>query len=337
MTRRLPIYLLVDCSESMAGEAIEEAQRGVQTMVQALCDDPLAIETAYVSVITFAGHAKQVVPLTEILEFQPVRFRVQSGTALGAALRLLVKCLERDVQKTTATVKGDYKPIVILLTDGQPTDDWQQAADQIKSPNTPKIANIYAVACGEDADTDILRRVTDIVLQMKTMTRDSWRKLFVWLTASVQTTSRALESGGEGALLNLPALPDSLELAPARAGWRDPRPRQVFLHARCSKTRRPYLMRFARRGDSDTYVALCSHPLEDSEDGGGDFGSPTINTAQLDGIPSCPHCESPGACMCDCGTLFCIDGRSESVVCPQCHETGYLGAGRGFDIRQAEG
>jgi hypothetical protein len=96
-------------------------------------------------------------------------------------------------------------------------------------------------------------------------------------------------------------------------------------------------MRFARRGDSDRYVALCSHPLEDSEDDGGDFSSPTINTAQLDGIPSCPHCESPGACMCECGTLFCIDGSSASVVCPHCHESGYLGAGRGFDIRQAEG
>ena len=336
-TRRLPIYLLVDCSESMAGEAIEDVQWGVQTMIQALCDDPLAIETAYLSVITFAGRARQVVPLTEVLEFKPVQFRVQTGTSLGAALRLLVKCLERDIQKTTASVKGDYKPIVILLTDGQPTDDWEQAADQIKTPNTPKIANIYAVACGPDADTDILRRVTDIVLQMKAMSKDAWRKLFVWLTASVQTTSRALESGGEGTLLNLPALPDSLELAPEHAGWRDPRPRQVFLHARCSKTRRPYLMRFARRGDSDIYVALCSHPLEEAEDTGGDSAGQTINTAQLDGVPSCPYCESPGACMCECGTLFCVDGKSPSVVCPHCNEAGSLGAGRGLEVRQAEG
>jgi len=336
-TRRLPIYLLLDCSESMAGDAIEDVSRGVQTMVQALHDDPLAIETAYVSVITFSRLAQQIVPLTEVLQFQPPKLRVRTGTALGAALRVLAQCLERDIRRTSATSKGDYKPIVILLTDGQPTDDWESAADRIKSPSTPGVANIYAVACGPDADTDVLRRVTDIVLQMKEMARESWRKLFVWLTASVQTTSRAVQSGGEGEAINLPTLPEGLEVAPSYAGPRDPRPRQVFLHALCSKTRKPYLMRFARRGDSPTYVALCSHPLEQTGDDEDSLDAQTINTAQLDGVPSCPYCGGPGACVCECGALFCISGVSETVVCPRCNEAGFMGAGGAFDLRQAEG
>lgn len=336
--RRLPIYLLLDCSESMAGEAIEDVSRGVDMMIQALHDDPLAIETAYVSVITFSREAKQAVPLTEVLQFQRPKLSVRTGTALGAALHLLQQCLRRDVVKTTDTTKGDYKPIVILLTDGQPTDEWESAADQIKQQRKPGIANIYAVACGPDGDTDVLRRVTDIVLQMKEMSRESFRKLFVWLTASVQTTSKALEGGGEGAALNLPALPQGIEMAPASAGYHDPRPRQVFLHALCSKTGRPYLMRFARRPGGEHYVALCSHPLEEIEKDPAGTGQ-TISTAHLDGCPSCPYCENPAAAKCECGALFCVSSGMGVSVCPSCHMqvmASPASAG-GFDISQAEG
>ena len=37
------------------------------------------------------------------------------------------------------------------------------------SPNNPRIANIYAVGCGPDVDTDTLRAITDIVLMMPDM------------------------------------------------------------------------------------------------------------------------------------------------------------------------
>src|SRR5262249_18300040 len=130
--RRLPVYLLLDCSESMAGPAIEAVETGVQTLVSELRNNPLALETAYLSVITFARAARQVVPLTELTQFQPPKRAVRTGTSLGAALRLLLLCLKRDVVRTTPTTKGDYKPMVFLLTDGQPTDDYEEAAKAVR-------------------------------------------------------------------------------------------------------------------------------------------------------------------------------------------------------------
>src|SRR5262249_42884361 len=214
----------------MAGEAIEELGRGVDAMLDALRSDPMALETAWVSVITFSRVARQVTPLTELLHFQRPRLSVRTGTALGAALRLVKQCLQREVTKATSTTKGDYKPLVILFTDGGPTDEWEDIADDIKRQRNPSIANIYAIACGPDADSDVLRQVTDIVLRMKDMSPPAWKKVFVWLSASVQSTSLALESGREGQPLNLPPLPaDVLEVAPVSSGYKDPRPRQVFL------------------------------------------------------------------------------------------------------------
>ena len=51
--RRLPVYLVLDCSGSMSGEPIEAVCQGVKALVADLRTDPQALETAYLSVITF--------------------------------------------------------------------------------------------------------------------------------------------------------------------------------------------------------------------------------------------------------------------------------------------
>ena len=336
--RRLPVYLLLDCSESMAGEAIQDVGRGIHEMISALRSDPVALESVWLSVITFSRYAKQVVPLTELMQFKPPTLSVRTGTAMGAALKLMQECLGRDVTKTTPTTKGDYKPLVFLFTDGQPTDEWESAADMIRAQHRPGIANIYAIGCGPDVDTGILRSVTDIVLMMSDTSSEAWRKVFIWLTASVQTSSKALDDGGEGQAVNLPALPDILSVAAESDAPRDPRPHQVFLHARCGKSGNPYLMRFARRGDSERYVALCSHPLEVEEGDGGEE-LPPINTALLDGVPDCPYCENPTAVACGCGAIICSpDPPRDVLTCPQCHQQSSLSDDQGgFDVRQSEG
>ena len=68
--RRLPVYLLLDTSGSMFGEPIEAVKNGVQVLVSTLRQDPYALETAYLSIITFDSTAKQVSPLTELSAFQ---------------------------------------------------------------------------------------------------------------------------------------------------------------------------------------------------------------------------------------------------------------------------
>lgn len=335
--RRLPVYLLIDCSESMAGPAIEAVSRGVNALVTELRGNPLALETAFLSVITFSREAKQAVPLTELLNFQPPKFLVRTGTALGAALRLLMQCLKADIVKTTPTTKGDYRPLVFLLTDGQPTDDWESAANDVRLANNPKIANIYAIGCGPDVDADVLYRITDIVLLMPDLSPEAFRKFFVWLSASVQTASTKLEGAGN-APLNLPSLPgDTLEIASKSAGQREQIPRQVFLHARCSKTKQPYLMRFALRPHGGFYDAIAAHPLDLLEEGDAVLLQP-INSSLLNGCPRCPYCENPFAAMCPCGTLFCMSSEALGpLTCPMCSAQLTGRATGSFDVRRSQG
>lgn len=132
--RRLPIYFLVDVSESMVGEPIKQVENGMRQIVQELRTDPYALETAFISVIAFAGKAKSLSPLTELYKFYPPTFPIGGGTSLGSALDFLMDDIDKNVVKTTEERKGDWKPIVFLLqTEHQPTILQQPLQDGITS------------------------------------------------------------------------------------------------------------------------------------------------------------------------------------------------------------
>ncbi|MDE5930438.1 MAG: VWA domain-containing protein, partial [Muribaculaceae bacterium] len=62
--RRLPVYLLIDTSGSMRGEPIESVKVGLEAMVSSLRQDPFALESVNISIITFDRDVKQILPLT---------------------------------------------------------------------------------------------------------------------------------------------------------------------------------------------------------------------------------------------------------------------------------
>lgn len=193
--RRLPVYLVLDCSGSMSGEPIEAVRHGVRALLADLRSDPQALETAYLSVITFAGGAVQACPLTELTTFQEPNLTAGGSTALGAALRLLEQCVDAEVKKPVpGQQKGDWKPLVFLLTDGQPTDTWESAADSVKA----RRLNVIALAAGDGADVNVLKRITETVFELKNLQPDSLRAFFKWASASV--TAAAAAADGPGAL-----------------------------------------------------------------------------------------------------------------------------------------
>lgn len=188
--RRLPVYLLIDTSGSMSGEPIEAVRNGVQNLVATLRQDPSALEAAYLSVITFSDSAQQVVPLTELLQFQIPSFSAGGTTSMGAALSLLADRVNQEVTKTTAEVKGDWKPLVFMMTDGQPTDDINVGIAAIKSA---KIGNFIACAAGPGATTNDLQRITESVVHLDTADASTISAFFKWVSASIATTSQKVD------------------------------------------------------------------------------------------------------------------------------------------------
>ena len=209
--RRLPVYLVLDCSGSMAGEPIEAVRSCVKTLLGDLRGDPMALETAYLSVITFESTASQVCPLTELTSFREPRLQAGGGTSLGAALSLLEQRLDVEVRPNTENQKGDWKPLVFLMTDGRPTDNWEAAADRIKKK---KVGNIIACAAGPGADTAMLKRITEFVVVLSSLQPEELKKFFKWVSDSVKMTSRSVSQTPDGRPVNLPPPPPGITIIP---------------------------------------------------------------------------------------------------------------------------
>ncbi|MFM2375629.1 MAG: hypothetical protein RLZZ165_726 [Bacteroidota bacterium] len=209
--RKLPVYLLLDTSGSMYGEPIEAVKNGVQTLVAALRQDPYALETAYLSVITFDTGARQLVPLTELASFQMPNIQAQGQTCMGEALKLLSQKVDSEVQRTTAEVKGDWKPIVFLMTDGTPTDDLAAGLSAIRSK---KFGMIVACAAGTNAAVDSLRQITENIVSLDTADSSTISAFFKWVSASISTGSQKVEASGKevAGLQELPPPPPEINI-----------------------------------------------------------------------------------------------------------------------------
>lgn len=200
--RRLPVYLLIDTSELMVGSAIESVRDGLSAMLVALRKNPYALEMGALSVISFGGKAQCVTPLTEIYAFQQPELEIKPGTSLGAAIDILDRAITTEIVKTTPEQKGDYKPLVFVLTDGQPTDQWRPVVQRFRRNHKSVI--VYAIGCGDDVDFSILKELTENTYSMEQMDADAFAKLFVCISSSISSASGAIgEQGVQASAINL--------------------------------------------------------------------------------------------------------------------------------------
>lgn len=350
--RRLPIYFLIDISESMVGEPIQQVEEGLATIIKELKSDPYSIETVWVSIIVFAGQAKTLVPLQEIINFYPPRFPIGGGTSLSKGLGHLMYELRKNIVKTTYEQKGDWKPIVFLFTDGVPTDDTKTAIAEWKQ-NWQRTANMIAVSFGSETDTQLLSELTENALHFKNTDTSSYKQFFKWVTDSIKTSSESVENNGSGfELKNLDNNTLSkIDLTKEVANKQFVDNNFVVLAAKCQNTKRPYLMKYRKsltpsgfpgyEYNTLSYRLVGAFQVDNSyyELSDETGVKSTVNTEELMGAPTCPCCGNQFAfAMCGCGNIHCI-GDEEISTCPWCGNKGRYtsGGSGGFDVGRTQG
>lgn len=190
--RRLPVYFLLDTSGSMRGEPIQALNNALSGMIDSLRSDPQALETLWISIITFNSRVIELVPLTELPSFQLPEIIDPIGvTFTGKALEMLYTKVSTDIKKGNAIQKGDWKPLLFLITDGQPSDSplYIEMIPKIKSLN---FGVIVGCAVGGLADDSKLKELTDNVVHLATADTSTLKQFFKWVSDTIEQGNKSM-------------------------------------------------------------------------------------------------------------------------------------------------
>ncbi len=338
--RRLPIYLVIDCSESMVGKPIKCVEEGIATIIRTLKQSPYALETTVLSVIAFAGKAVKLLSMEEIYRLTSVKLPVGGGTSLGNVFYMLMDDIDKCVKKNTYEEKGDWRPIVFLFTDGNPTDRTEDAA-RIWREKYGESVLCVAVAMGNTMDTRYLRQFTDNVYRLENTDPKSFEQFFDWITLSINSSSRSVaKKRHDGSSLSVvnSSVVKKVEEKESAVTVDD---NYIVILSRCQTTRNYYLIKYQKSSkDSTAYELEGAYPVDDnyfslSADG---YENLRVNTDHLYGHPTCPICGNESAIgICSCGGVLCV--RNNQVnVCPHCGRRSFFGSSDvGVDINRTIG
>ncbi len=193
---RAPLVLVLDCSGSMLDDnKIGLLNDGLKTLEKELKSDPIAARCGRVLVISFGGDndVELMGDWTDAMDFTPPDLKAGGMTPMGAAMRCALDEIESQKSQMRSAGVSYKRPIVMLLSDGEPTDDWQQVAADCKSAEAAHKVNIMAIGVGDQANRDILGAFSNKgALNMKGL---KFKELFIWLSRSIQAVSRAATGG----------------------------------------------------------------------------------------------------------------------------------------------
>jgi uncharacterized protein YegL len=196
--RRMLVYLLLDVSGSMDGTPIQAVREGVAFLNRELRGTPEAVEMVHLCVIVFNNSAHIVTPLSPLTKFTPPSLSASGGTNMAAALDLVEREINNTYRPNTGEVRGDYKPAIFLLTDGEPNDVEAavRSAERLKNrPSGHTLGTFLALGCGPHVNAAVLHRIAKNVALMENMSSENIQAFFKWVTASLSTSSRRASRG----------------------------------------------------------------------------------------------------------------------------------------------
>lgn len=184
---RCPCVLVLDRSGSMTGQPIAELNAGLQQFRSELMGDELAARRVEIAVVPFGPLARGS-SFHPPAEFQPQPLSAVGDTPTGAALEYAVELIAQQKAKYKQNGVPYYRPWIILITDGQPTDNWSNAARLIRDGEGQKAFSFFAIGVS-GADMNVLRQLS--VREPLRLQGLAFREFFLWLSASLSSVSKS--------------------------------------------------------------------------------------------------------------------------------------------------
>ena len=202
-SRPLHFFWIVDCSGSMYGDKIGAVNHAIQSAIPDMADSARDNPNAQLMVRTlkFSSGANWVNSQpVDIEDFTWNDLDAGGITDMGKAFNLLAAQLTIPPMSDRA-----LPPVLVLLSDGQPTDDYKTGLDNLMKLPWAKKAVRIAIAIGQDADDEVLLEFTgnrELVLQANNATMLT--KMIKWASTAASMVSapasRAIPNESAGSI-----------------------------------------------------------------------------------------------------------------------------------------
>jgi len=182
--RPLPVIIAIDRSGSMAENGkIDALNIALKDFIDSIKEEDSNKAEIHLALFSFGGDSAVCdIPLTPISQVNTLNYQAQGRTPMGGAFKMLKELIE-DKELIPSR---SYKPTIVLLTDGIPTDEWESPLGELINDGRSSKAFRVAMAIGDDADKNMLSKFvsTSEYLVTGENARDI-RKFFRFVTMSV--------------------------------------------------------------------------------------------------------------------------------------------------------
>lgn len=183
---RCACVLVLDVSSSMGGKPIAALNEGLAAFARDVAGDAVARQRVEVAIVTFGGEVRTAQPFVTAGAFEPERLRAGGGTPMGAAIEQALGMVEARKAQYRENGIVYYRPWVFLITDGHPTDAWEEAAQRVHAAEKAGSVAFFAVGV-EGADMEVLGQIA--VRTPLKLAGLQFVELFLWLSQSQRAVS----------------------------------------------------------------------------------------------------------------------------------------------------
>ena len=185
----LPVVLLLDVSSSMGGESIKKLNIAVKEMISDFASAEKNEVEILVSIITFGAKVLLHTPYTSAKDIEWQDLTVSGSTPMGTAFSM-AKAMIEDKEVTPSRA---YRPTIVLVSDGEPSDSWQQPLRALVNEGRSQKCDRMAMAIGGEASNTVLNEFISGTENKVITAQDASQiqEFFKFVTMSVTTRTNS--------------------------------------------------------------------------------------------------------------------------------------------------
>ena len=198
---RTPLVLVLDRSGSMEGDRISALNQGLKTLEQEMKSDETTSTKGRVLVIQFGGDDEvEVGQWLDAMDFAAPTLVANGRTPTGNAIQTALSVIEAQKVELKAAGISYKRPILMLMSDGEPTDAWEAAAATCRAAESANKVTVFSIGIGEDSNLNTLGQFSN--KGAVSLNGLNFKELFVWLSNSVKAVAKT----AQGQAAQLPAI-----------------------------------------------------------------------------------------------------------------------------------